>query len=95
MTLLGHFQQAARAAENAAYISSLSGDVAAWATLAGNPVVATGATAVGGISSLFEQLVRPNWRKAAGDSMVDVTTRIASDKYPIFSPVFQRVRRTG
>jgi len=90
-THLGHIYQANKAADAAAVISTISGDVAAWSTMAGNPIAAGAATAVGGGSSIFEQLVRPNWRKAAGDSIVDMSTSIASDRYPIFSPLFNEL----
>lgn len=59
--------------------------------MVGNPIAAGAATAVGGVSSIFEQLVRPNWRKAAGDSIVELSTSIASDRYPIFSPLFNEL----
>ncbi|MFY0478657.1 hemagglutinin repeat-containing protein, partial [Achromobacter marplatensis] len=91
MTSLGHFQRANKVAATAALISTISGDIAAWATMAGNPVVAGGATAIGGLTSLFEQMVRPNWRKSSGDSIADMSTSIASDRFPALSPLFNEI----
>lgn len=62
ITKLGHLYRANRAADSAAFLSTIAGDVAAWSTMAGNAAAASAAMAVGGISSIFEQLVRPNWR---------------------------------
>ncbi|MDH1179669.1 hemagglutinin repeat-containing protein [Achromobacter mucicolens] len=91
ITQLGNIYRANRAADSAAFISTIAGDVAAWSTMIGNPAAASAATAVGGISSIFEQLVRPNWRKAAGDSIIDMSASMASDRFPALSPVFNEL----
>ncbi|CUR72526.1 Filamentous hemagglutinin [Achromobacter xylosoxidans] len=91
MTQLGHVQQAIRAADNAAWVSSMAGRIAASATVTGNSPVAGAATAIGAAGSLFEQLVRPNWRKSTGDSAIDTVGALMSDRYPALSPVFNEL----
>lgn len=88
MTPLGHFQQAVNAADNAAWVSAWAGRVAASATLAGNAQVATGATTIALAASLFEQMVRPNAKKAANDSFVDGATGLMSQRVPALAPAF-------
>ncbi|WP_183006177.1 hypothetical protein [Achromobacter sp. UMC71] len=88
MTPLGHFQQAFNAADNAAWVSSWAGRVAASATTAGNAPMAGAATAVGAASSLFEQMVRPNWKKSLFDSNIDFAVSVGTGSYPALAPVF-------
>ncbi|RPJ88503.1 hypothetical protein DY367_27645, partial [Achromobacter xylosoxidans] len=91
MTQLGHVQQAIRAADNAAWVSSMAGRIAAAATAAGNAPVAGAATAIGAASSLFEQMVRPNWKKSVSDSTVDMVGAFASDRYPVLAPAINEL----
>ena len=91
MTLLGHFEQATRAADRAAELSAWPGRAAATATVAGNPAAISIATSVGMAASLFEQLVRPNPGKSANDAFVDFTSAAASSRYPQLSPVFTEI----
>lgn len=91
MTQLGHVQRATRAADNAAWVSSMAGRIAAAATAAGNAPVAGAATAIGAASSLFEQMVRPNRKKSVSDSTVDMVGAFASDRYPVLSPAINEL----
>ncbi|WP_183006175.1 hypothetical protein [Achromobacter sp. UMC71] len=88
MTPLGHFQQVVNAADNAAWVSSWAGRVAASATVAGNAPVVAVATSLSAAASLFEQMVRPNPKKSGNDAFVDFTSAAASNRYPYPAPVF-------
>lgn len=50
-----------------------------------------GASVIGLSAGMIEQIARPNPKAYAVDSIVDLTNYFASERYPLYGPVFNEI----